>query len=83
MLNFVPERSISRFTIGTAFCGFVLTIIRMIITAIAGTTPRLSQILIYYLIGCAVQIVDLFLNNIFCRSQYFFDKLSPFINRHR
>jgi hypothetical protein len=71
MINFVPEKVISRFTIGTAFSGLFLTILRIIITAIAGTTPHFAPIFIYFLIACAVQILDLFLNNIFCRSQYF------------
>jgi hypothetical protein len=82
MINFVPEKVISRFTIGTALSGLSLTIIRMIITAIAGTTPHIGPIFIYFLIACTCQIVDLFLNNIFCKSQYFLDNLKPYINRN-
>lgn len=81
MINFVPEKVISAFTLGTAFSGLFLTILRMIITAIAGTKPHFAPIFIYFLIACVLQIFDLFLNNHFCRSQYFIDKISPFINR--
>lgn len=81
MINFVPEKAISAFTLGTAFSGLSLTILRMIITAIGGTKPLFGPIFIYFLIACVVQMVDLVLNNKFCRSQYFIEKISPFINR--
>ena len=71
IINFVSEKVISRFTLGTALSGLSLTIIRIILTAIFGVEPHFFPILIYFLIACAVQIADLFLNNIFCRSQYF------------
>lgn len=81
MINFVPEKVISAFTLGTAFSGLSLTILRMIITAIAGTKPKFAPILTYFVIASVVQIIDLFLNNKFCRSQFFIDKISPFMNR--
>lgn len=81
MINFVSEKSIARFTIGTAFSGVSLTILRMIITAIAGTTPHFGPIFIYFLIGCCCQIIDLFLNNIFCKSSYFIEQISPFMSK--
>lgn len=81
MINFVPEKVISTFTLGTAFSGLSLTILRMIITAITGTKPLFGPIFIYFLIASIVQIFDLFLNNHFCRSQFFKEKLSPFMNR--
>lgn len=71
LINFVPEKVISRFTIGTAVSGLSLTILKMIIVAISGTSPHFLPVLIYFVIACLVQYFDLILNNKFCNSKFY------------
>lgn len=68
MINFTPTKVISRFTIGTALSGLLLTILRMLITAVAGIAPHVLPICLYFSLACGCHISDLLLNNHFCKS---------------
>jgi hypothetical protein len=72
MINFVSERVISRFTIGTAVSGLGLNIIRMITVAIAGTkTHSALPILVYFTVAAVVLLIDIYLNTHFCMSKFY------------
>lgn len=72
MINFVSERVISRFTIGTAVSGLGLNIIRMITVAIAGAKAHSAlPIMAYFIVAAVVFLIDIYLNTRFCRTEFY------------
>lgn len=70
MINYLSESVVSKFTIGTALSGLSITVIRMIIVAIAGadegdTTP----IIIYFIIAICFNVFTLQQNVTFFKSR--------------
>ena len=76
IINFVPEIVVARFTLGTAVGGLFLTILRIIIFAIAKSRVDLVlPILIYFGIATGIQIFDLILNVRFCKTSFYKRKI--------
>lgn len=69
-INYLSEPVVSKFTIGTAVGGLFITILRMIIVAIAGTNKELAfPIILYFIIAILFNFFTLFNNLTFFRSR--------------
>jgi hypothetical protein len=69
LINYVSDKIISRFIIGTAISGFGLTVIRMFILAVSGTKIKsILQIILYFAIAIALLLFDILVNTLFCKS---------------
>ncbi len=67
---------VSRFTIGTALSGLSVTLLRVIIVAIAGSErSNKTPIIIYFAIAVVYNFVDMFLNIRFFGSDVYRDKI--------
>ncbi len=73
---------VSKFTIGTALSGLSITVLRMIIVAIAGTNDELTfPIVIYFIIAILFNFFTLFSNLTFFRSREYKTKIMPYLPR--
>ncbi len=69
-INYLSQSVVSKFTIGTALSGLSITVLRMIIVAIAGTNDELTfPIIIYFIIAILFNFFTLFSNLTFFRSR--------------
>lgn len=82
MINYLSESVVSKFTVGTAVSGLVITIIRVVITAIFGSDNKTSTpIVIYIAIAMAINTADIILNIYFCKSDVYEQKIHSHIIR--
>jgi hypothetical protein len=72
MINYFGTITVSRFTIGTAASGLIVSLSRVIITAIFGDNQgNVKPILIYFSLSILFNFFDLFLNlKMFKSSEY-------------
>lgn len=83
MINYLSQDVVSKFTVGTALSGLFITLIRMIILAIAGANnDSIYPIIIYFAIAIAFNTGDLFLNRAFCASTVYYEKIDAFLLHH-
>lgn len=69
LINYVSDKIVSRFIVGTAISGFGLTVIRMFILAVSETKVKsILQIVLYFAIAIGLLLFDIFLNSLFCKS---------------
>jgi hypothetical protein len=72
MINYLSQDVVSKFTVGTALSGLFITLVRLIILAIAGAgSTSVAPIIIYFAIAMAFNTFDLFLNIHFCKSEVY------------
>jgi len=83
MINYLSQDVVSKFTVGTAISGLFITVIRMIILAIAGADNKtIYPIMIYFLIAIAFNTADMFMNISFCKSEVYKVKIDKFLLNH-
>jgi len=83
MINYLSQDVVSKFTVGTAISGLFITVVRMIILAIAGADNKtIYPIMIYFLIAIAFNTADMFLNIRFCKSEVYKNKIDKFLLKH-
>ena len=76
MINYLSQNVVSKFTVGTAVSGLFMTGARAIITLIFGVEDKSSTpIIIYFVIALIFNIMDMFLNIYFCRSDVYKQKI--------
>lgn len=69
MINYLSHDVVSKFTVGTAVSGLLMTGLRIIIVAIGGSNnSHIVPIIIYFAIAIAFIIFDIFLNVLFFQS---------------
>ncbi len=72
MINYLSESVVSKFTVGTAVSGLIITLIRVVITAIYGSDNKTSTpIIIYFVNALTINTADIFLNIYFCKSDVY------------
>lgn len=72
MINYLSQDVVSKFTVGTALSGLFITLVRIIILAIAGAeSTSIAPIIIYFAIAIIFNTCDLFLNINFCKSEVY------------
>lgn len=80
MINYLSQDVVSKYTVGTAVSGLLLTSIRMIIVAILGDNQDdLTPIVIYFVIAISFNLFNLFLNVKFCKSKVYKEKIEHFL----
>lgn len=80
MINYLSQNIVSKYTVGTAASGLLITIIRAIITAIFGSDDdSVTPIIIYFAITLALNTFNIFLNIRFCRSSVYKHKIDHFL----
>jgi hypothetical protein len=83
MINYLSQDVVSKFTVGTALSGLMITGIRMIILAIAGpSSDSATPIIIYFAIALIFNTCDMFLNIWFCKSSVYKHKIDRFLLHH-
>jgi hypothetical protein len=80
MINYLSQDVVSKFTVGTAASGLLITVIRAVITGIFGsgdesTTPTI----IYFVIAVIINTINIFINIMFCRSPVYKHKIDHFL----
>jgi len=69
MINYLSQGVVSKYTVGTAVCGLLITIVRMVMLAIFGPDNTLIlPIIIYFAVAMAFTTFDLFINIAFGKS---------------
>ena len=80
MINYLSQNVVSKFTVGTAVSGLMITLIRLVITAIFGSSnASLAPIIIYFVIAIAFNTFNIFLNIYFCKSEVYKHKIDHFL----
>ncbi len=75
---------VSKFTIGTALSGFSITVLRMLIISVAGTSNELSvPIILYFVIAILFNFFTLFSNLTFFRSREYRIKIVPYLHHYK
>lgn len=72
MINYLSHQVVSKFTVGTALSGLLITSVRLIFLASFGAdNTSIIPIIIYFVIAIIFNTLDLFLNIYFCNSQVY------------
>ena len=83
MINYLSQEVVSKFTVGTAISGLLITGIRAIILAISGTNNDSSTpIILYFAIAIFFNTLDMIMNIKFCNSQVYKHKIDKFLLHH-
>lgn len=83
MINYLSAEVVSKYTVGTAVSGLFITSIRVIILAVAGSdNSAYLPTIIYFVIAIGVNIMVIFMNIAFCRSDVYRDKIDAFMIKH-
>lgn len=83
-INYLTESVVSKFTIGTALSGLFITVLRMIIVAIAGTNDELTfPIILYFIIAILFNVFTLFSNLTFFRSREYKTRIVPYLHHYK
>lgn len=76
MINYFGEHTVSKFTIGTAGSGLMLTILEIIVAAIFGAdTTEIAGFATYIGLTIAYNFVDMYLNNKLFKSSFYKKKI--------
>ncbi|MCB0370243.1 MAG: hypothetical protein KDD45_12680 [Bdellovibrionales bacterium] len=69
MINYLSQKIVSKYTIGTAVSGVLISGIRIVITAIYGVDDQsYLPIIIYFIVAGFINTANIVLNIKFCRS---------------
>jgi hypothetical protein len=83
MINYLSAEVVSKYTVGTAVSGLFITSVRAIILAVAGSdNSAYLPTIIYFVIAIGVNIMVIFMNISFCRSEVYRDKIDAFMVKH-
>lgn len=82
MINYLSQDVVSKFTVGTALSGLLITTIRIIILAISGSNNSIYPILIFFAIAIIVNTLDMFMNIAFCKSSVYKHNIDRFLIHH-
>jgi hypothetical protein len=72
MINYLSHKVVSKYTVGTALSGLLITTVRIIFLASFGAeNTSITPIIIYFVIAIIFNTLDLFLNIHFCNSDVY------------
>ena len=79
IINFLSAKIVSQFTVGTALSMVLVSIIRIIILAIMGpSSGNVNAIIIFFAVAIFGNMIALFLNFKFFRSDDYLAKVKPY-----
>ena len=80
MINYLSGSVVSKYTVGTAVSGLLITTLRAVITAIFGSdNTSNTPTIIYFAIAIGFNTIDMFMNIKFCKSSVYKHKIDHFL----